>query len=64
MQTPVDEQLRLEVARYRLRFTCEACAHFDAEGLRCGHGYPVEPHCRVDLERRSSLEFCKEFELV
>jgi hypothetical protein len=64
MQTPVDDQLQREAEQYRFRFTCEACAHFDAGAVRCGHGYPTEPHHAVDLSRRFVLEFCKEFELV
>ncbi|HEY4159854.1 MAG TPA: hypothetical protein VGM29_17205 [Polyangiaceae bacterium] len=63
MQTPVDEQFVAEAERFRLRFTCEVCAHFDG-GERCGHGYPTEAHRNVDLARRATLEFCKEFELV
>ena len=63
MQTPVDERLRSEAERYRLRFTCEACAHFDGKDA-CAHGYPTEPHLAVNLAESTLLEFCKEFELV
>jgi hypothetical protein len=62
--TPVDERLRREAERFSLRFRCEECAHFSPERQRCGNGYPTEPHRGVELSRRLSLEFCKEFELA
>jgi hypothetical protein len=62
--TPVDARLRDEAARYALRFRCEECAHFAPEHAACGNGYPTEPHRGVQLDRRISLEFCKEFELA
>lgn len=64
MKTPVDERLSAEVKHYALRFQCEDCAHFEVERGRCGNGYPAEPHRARPLEGLSSLEFCKEFELV
>jgi hypothetical protein len=63
VQTPVDERLRAEAKRYRLQFTCEACAHFDGNEA-CSHGYPTQPHRAINLAESSQLEFCKEFELV
>ncbi len=64
MKTEIDERLRREAAAYRLRFTCEDCAHF-VEGERaCAHGYPAAPHRALDLATLRTLEFCKEFELV
>jgi hypothetical protein len=59
----VDEQLRREARAYRLVFTCEDCAHYDEEAACCVHGYPVEPHSRVDLSTVAEIRFCKEFEL-
>jgi len=64
VRTEIDERLRREAAEYRLRFTCEDCAHFVEAERACAHGYPAEPHRALDLATRSSLEFCKEFELV
>ena len=64
MKTVVDETLRAEVAQYRLRFTCEHCAHFVAERAACAHGYPAAAHHALDLAEREVLEFCKEFELT
>ena len=64
MKTRVDETLRSEAARFRLRFTCGDCAHFAPERRACSHGYPTEAHRDVALERVADLEFCKEFELV
>lgn len=60
----VDEQLRDEARQFSLRFGCESCAHFAPESGRCGNGYPTAPHRGVDLERRQTLEFCKEFEVA
>jgi hypothetical protein len=62
MQTRVDERFRDEVRRFSLRFACEDCAHFDAREAACSFGYPAAPR-RQDLQR-TSLELCKEFELV
>ena len=70
MRTVIDAALRLEASTYRLRFTCEHCAHFDASRAACAEGYPSEPHRDVQLEAPAegeatgSLEFCKSFELV
>jgi hypothetical protein len=62
--TRVDDLLRSEARRYELRFCCESCAHYDAPATRCANGYPTEAHRGVDLERRSEVFFCKEFELA
>ena len=61
MKTIVDAQLRDEAKRFLLRYRCDDCAHFDAEGARCVHGYPTEEHRRgIDAD---VIVFCKEFEL-
>jgi hypothetical protein len=60
----VDQQLRDEAARFRLRFGCESCAHFAPEAQSCGNGYPTAPHRGIDLSRVEALEFCKDFEIV
>jgi hypothetical protein len=60
----VTDQLRSEARAFRLRFTCEDCAHFVPEARACAHGYPTEPHRSLELATRTTLEFCKEFELV
>jgi len=64
VRTPVDSQLRAEAERFQLRFTCEHCVHFVAERRACANEYPTTAHLGVDLERDTSLEFCKEFEVV
>ena len=64
MRTLVDQELRSEAARFALRFTCEHCAHFEPGAGACAHGYPTEAHRALELARLTSLEFCKEFELV
>jgi hypothetical protein len=60
----VDERLRGEAERFRLRFGCEDCAHFAPDTQRCSNGFPTEPHLRIDLQRAQSLEFCKAFEVA
>ena len=64
MRTRVDERLRDEARRFRLAFTCQACAHYVVESSACAHGYPNAAHLCDGLEREESVEFCKEFELV
>lgn len=70
MRTRVDLRFRQEAARFRLSFTCEACAHFAPESGACGNGYPNQAHRAAAVETRgaddaaSELEFCKEFELA
>jgi hypothetical protein len=61
VKTRVDLVLRDEAARFSLRFSCDECAHFDAERARCVHGYPPGP--RSDALEREDVWFCKEFEL-
>jgi hypothetical protein len=61
MRTPVDARLRLEVVRYAFRFTCDECAHFDAESELCSFDYPAAP--RRDALEASEVELCKAFEL-
>jgi hypothetical protein len=63
MRTLVDERLRAEALTYDLRYACEHCAHFDAERGSCAEGYPNEGHRETRIEKASSLEFCKSFEL-
>ncbi|HET9953597.1 MAG TPA: hypothetical protein VFQ61_03790 [Polyangiaceae bacterium] len=62
MKTPLDDQLRAEIARFRLVFTCETCAHFEPDSQRCASEYPNAAHRLRVLEDRE-LEFCKEYEL-
>jgi len=64
VKTEVNAVLREEAARYRLRFTCEHCAHFVPERAACAHGYPAAAHHALDLAVLDAFEFCKEFELV
>lgn len=61
MKTPIDARLREEATRFALRYRCDDCLHFDAEGQRCVHGYPTEEHRRT-LDG-DELVFCKEFEV-
>ncbi len=71
MIVPLDALLRREVEAFALRFTCEACAHFDPESSptseppgRCSLGFPHAPHTTATY--RGPAEgylFCKAFEL-
>jgi hypothetical protein len=63
MHTPVDERLRHEVERYRLRFACEDCVYFASDTGTCSEGYPNHEHKDASLRGRSILVFCKSFEL-
>jgi hypothetical protein len=64
MLTRVDEQLREEAERFRLRFGCEACVHWQEDAESCANGYPNDAHKRITLARAETLSFCKEFELA
>jgi hypothetical protein len=61
VKTVVDERFREESARFRLRFACDDCAHFDAGGSRCSMEFPAEP--RRDALDQPFVELCKSFEL-
>lgn len=61
MRTPIDDRLLEEVRRFKLRFTCEHCAHFAPSGA-CAEGYPADEHRDASLHGRDSLVFCKSFE--
>jgi hypothetical protein len=63
MLSRVDDRFRQEARRFALRFTCDACVHFDPDRTACAHEYPAEEHHRIDLERVTELSFCKLFEL-
>lgn len=67
MRTDVDDLLCSEISRYRLRFTCEHCAHFDEEGRAekegaCSQGFPSREHRSTPLRPGDTLVFCKMFE--
>jgi len=64
MHSPVDARFVEEVRKYRLRFSCPDCAHFQPETRTCSNGYPVEPHLITDLAPGSVVIFCKSFELL
>ena len=61
MLTPVNDQLRREIANYKLRFACEHCGAWDPEKDACAEGYPTAPH-RERMLNESALAFCKAFE--
>jgi hypothetical protein len=67
VRTVVDARLRDEAARFRFRFACDDCAHFDDARERCSLSYPAAPRRRaLELaaeEGSDSVETCKAFEL-
>lgn len=63
MITPVDDRLREEADRYRLRFGCEHCFAWNDETGRCSHEFPNDEHVGVEALRSDRVVFCKEFEL-
>jgi hypothetical protein len=64
MITRVDQRLRTEIARYALRFGCEACLAFEPSLSTCAYGYPTDPHRESVIDRADELLFCKAFELA
>ncbi len=64
MKHRVDERLLDEVERFRLRYSCEACVHFEVAGGRCGEGFPNQEHRQRPLQLGAGLYFCKAFELA
>ena len=61
MRTRVTLQIVREIEAFRLRYACDDCVHFDADGVRCSHGYPLGERKRVLCEG-DEIVFCKEFE--
>ena len=64
MLSPVDERLREEARRFRLRFACSDCLHAEPETRRCSLAFPEEARPDEALEHLSALYFCKCFELA
>jgi hypothetical protein len=64
VETVIDRRLEREVEAFRLRFTCEHCAHYEVDTSACANGYPAAPHRDSSLAHRRRLSFCKEFELA
>lgn len=44
MRTPIDAQLKAELAKFRLRYQCEHCAYFEPETGHCALGFPNAEH--------------------
>ena len=54
-----------EQEAFRLRYTCESCAFYDAPAGRCAHEWPNREHLEEWYRvRPSRIVFCKEFELA
>jgi hypothetical protein len=64
VRSPIDARFRSEAEAFELCYTCESCAHFDAEAPRCANGYPIEPHRARVLREGDGWWFCKEYELL
>lgn len=67
MRCIVDERLRFEARKFRLRFACEDCAHFDPSASDearggCSQGFPADEHRDPSLDGRQDVVFCKMFE--
>lgn len=63
MKLPRDAVFDQQRHSYRLRFTCEDCAHF-AEG-HCVQGFPTAEHRSAHYDILTTLlVFCKDFELA
>jgi hypothetical protein len=65
VRTVVTEALLDEARRFALRWACEHCAHFAADGEaqgRCGNGWPNGDHRAERLRVGDAIAFCKEFE--
>ncbi|MCC7072443.1 MAG: hypothetical protein IT383_14030 [Deltaproteobacteria bacterium] len=63
MDQPITDQLKGELARWRLLFCCEDCLHHCEARQACDLLYPEEPHRRASFERGERLVFCKMFEV-
>lgn len=64
MKLPADPRFHEQRELYALRFTCEHCALFDAEGERCAHDFPTEEHRLAFYVRPDvPIVICKEFQL-
>jgi hypothetical protein len=64
MISRVDDRLREQIARFSLRYTCEACVHFERDVGACSNGYSTIPHRQTDIRTTTELVFCKAFELA
>ncbi len=58
-----------QIEKYRLQFSCDECANFDAERGECLYNYPTVPHRRDFVNAKGQkgpkkFIFCREFELL
>jgi hypothetical protein len=59
-----DSGLNEALATFRVRYTCERCAHFEPRRGGCSLGFPNEAHRETqDAAASATLVFCKAFEL-
>ena len=61
MRTRVDPRLKREAERFRFRFACDDCAHFQRVEATCSLSFGASP--RRDALEGVHLELCKAFEL-
>ena len=64
MITEVDARLRSELAEFRVKYCCEDCTHFEAEGGECSLGYRALDHRARSIAPGDVIVFCKTFELA
>ena len=52
------------LAAFRVRYTCERCAHFEPRRGGCSLGFPNDAHRdAIGSATSGSIVFCKAFEL-
>jgi hypothetical protein len=64
VRIPGSPEFEHQRRRFALRFTCEACAHFERDAQGCSFGFPDTDH--RDARYRggpADVVFCKAFEL-
>ncbi len=64
MITDVDARLSRDLVEFRLRYSCEDCAHFELEGGGCSLGYRTVAHRARSVAPGDTIVFCKTFELA
>ena len=66
MEVPLNARFDEQCREFGFCFTCEHCAHFDADRGVCLHGFPNMMH-RLGYYREeprpSTIVFCKDFDL-
>ncbi len=67
MEVALDFVFDEQRIKYRFRYTCEDCVHFNSQTEQCIHEYPNQMHRQQRYElgpKPKTIIFCKEFDLV